>query len=97
MVKKKMTDKNVEIKQACVRCHIPRSFYDLKIEPSLYVPDYSMPSSCQDGHLWIVLIGDENINERNPWDGFWEPIIERTYQIMKNYGMIKDEKTKTDN
>lgn len=39
--------------EMCANCFIPRSFYDLKAEPSIYLPDYTMPKCCQGGHIWI--------------------------------------------
>lgn len=35
-----------------------------------------------------------SIKVQKATNDFWEPIIERTYQIMKGLGIIKDEETK---
>lgn len=40
----------------CERCRIPKSCYDLKHEPSLGNPDFTMPNCCQYGHFWITKV-----------------------------------------
>ena len=42
------------MKYECERCRIPGGYYDLKIEPSIANPDFTMPSYCREGHFWVL-------------------------------------------
>ena len=38
-------------KEYCIYCMMPRSFYDLKIEPGYSNPDYKLGACCN-AHTW---------------------------------------------
>ena len=46
----------MKIKYECERCRIPKEYYDLKIEPSIANPDFTMPGYCREGHFWVLLV-----------------------------------------
>ena len=49
-----------KVEYECERCRIPKNCYNLKIEPGLANPDFTMPKDCQYGHFWVLKLAKES-------------------------------------